>query len=73
MASLYRIVSIQGTGIYRIGDKAQVRYLPDDPASAREDGQLIFSLVFACAGAFALAIGLTLGRITDFLTRKMDG
>ena len=41
----YRIVSIQGSGIYRIGDTAQVRYLPNDPASAREDGQLAFDLL----------------------------
>lgn len=68
----YRIVSFQGTGIYRIGDTAQVRYLPNDPASAREDGQLIFGLLFAFAGAVALAVGLTLGRITDFITRKMN-
>ena len=67
----YRIVSFQGTGIYRIGDTAQVRYLPNDPASAREDGQLILGLLFAFAGACALAIGLALGRITDFLTRRM--
>lgn len=68
----YRIVSFQGTGIYRIGNTTQVRYLPNNPASAREDGQLTFDLLFACASVFALAIGLALGRITDFLARKMN-
>lgn len=68
----YRIVSIQGSGIYRIGDTAQVRYLPNDPASAREDGQLTFDLLFVCAGVFTLAIGLTLGRIAEFFSRKMN-
>ncbi|HEY1614994.1 MAG TPA: DUF3592 domain-containing protein [Rhizomicrobium sp.] len=69
----YRIVSIQGSGIYRIGDTAQVRYLPNHPASAREDGRLTFDLLFVCVGVSSLAIGLTLGPIAEFVSRKMNG
>ncbi len=68
----HRIVSLQGSGIYRIGDIAQVRYLPNDPASAREDGHLTFDLLFTCAGVFALAVGLTLGHLAEFFSRKMN-
>jgi hypothetical protein len=68
----YRIVSIQGSGIYRIGDTTQVRYLPNDPASAREDGHLTFDLLFVLAGICVLTLGLTLGRLTGFITRKMN-
>jgi hypothetical protein len=68
----YRIVSIQGSGIYKIGDTARVRYLPNDPASAREDGQLTFDLLFIFVGVFVLILGLTLSPLAGLFSRKMN-
>lgn len=68
----YTLTSLRGAGIYRIGDLEQVRYMPGDPASAREDDYLGFDLLFACLGACMLTLALTLGRIGRRFTRALN-
>jgi hypothetical protein len=68
----YEIVSLQGSGIYTIGDTASVRYMPSNPALGREDGHLIFDIIFTVAGVCMLALGLTLGRLRRFFSQKMN-
>lgn len=68
----YRIVSIQGSGVYKIGDTAQVRYMANNPALGREDGHLTFDILFIVAGVLMLTLGLTLGRLVQFLKQKMN-
>ncbi len=68
----YTIISLRGSGIYKIGDTAQVRYMPNNPASGREDGHLTFDILFIVAGVCALTLGLTLGRLMRFFEHKMN-
>jgi hypothetical protein len=68
----YTLTSLRGSGIYKIGDLEKVRYLPDDPASAREDDYLGFDFLFACLGSCILVLALTIGRIARVFTRSMN-
>jgi len=68
----YNLTSIRGSGIYKIGDQEKVRYMPDDPASAREEDYLGFDLLFACLGISMLIVALTIGRIARVFTRSMN-
>jgi hypothetical protein len=68
----YTLTSLRGPGIYKIGDTEQVRYMPADPASAREDDYLGFDLLFAILGSCMLILGLTVGRIASAFRRSMN-
>lgn len=59
----YEIVSLQGTGIYKIGNTAQIYYLPNNPSSAREASNLLFDILWLCFGTIALMIAAFAGKI----------
>ena len=69
---LYTLTSIKGSGLYKIGDRDKVLYMPGDPASAREEGYLGFDLLFAGLGSCMLLLALTVGRIARVFTRSMN-
>jgi hypothetical protein len=68
----YTLTSLRGSGVYRVGDRDTVHYLPGDPAGAREDDSLPFDLLFAGLGSIMLAVGLTLGWIAKWFGRAIN-
>jgi hypothetical protein len=68
----YTLTSIRGSGIYKIGDREKIFYMPDDPPSAREEDYLGFDLLFACLGSCMLILAVTVGWIARVFTRSMN-
>jgi hypothetical protein len=59
----YHLTSLQGNGIYKLGSKAKVYYLPGKPDEAREAAYLPFDLMWLFLGVAALALSIFGGRI----------
>jgi hypothetical protein len=59
----HQLVSLQGSGIYKIGSTAQIYYLPSDPSSSREASHLLFDILGVCLGIVAFTIAATVGKI----------
>ena len=68
----FTLTSIRGPGIYKIGASDTIRYLPNDPAMAREDDYLTFDLLFAGLGSIMLIVGLTFGWIAQRFNQSMN-
>jgi hypothetical protein len=68
----YTLTSLRGPGIYRIGDLENIRYLPEDPATAREDDYLPFDLLWVALGRLMFGLGVTLGGIVRAFRRAMN-
>jgi len=59
----YHLTSLQGNGIYKIGNTATLFYLPNKPSDAREAAYLPFDLMWLSLGSIALALSLFSGWI----------
>ena len=68
----YEMVSMRGSGIYRVGDTDRLHYLPTDPGQAREDDVLGFDLLFAFLGVVILTLAATFGWIARAFAQAMN-
>lgn len=68
----YRLTSLRGSGVYKIGEAERVYYLPDDPYSAREGEYLAFDALFAGLGVGMLFLAFSIGRIARVFARAMN-
>jgi hypothetical protein len=59
----YRLTSIYGVGLYEVGDREKIYYLPSDPQDARQDGYAGFNRLWLLFGAIALSISIFGGMI----------
>ncbi|WP_395327299.1 hypothetical protein WBP06_10660 [Novosphingobium sp. BL-8H] len=59
----YRIDSIWGVGLFKIGDRENVYFTPSDPQNARESDNFHFDLLWLGLGTATLAIALFAGVI----------
>jgi hypothetical protein len=54
--------------VYRIGDVAELFYMPGNPDRAREADYLLFDLMWLGLGIMALMLSLFSGRIVRWIT-----
>lgn len=65
----YHLISLQGTGIYKLGGTEKLFYLRDEPESARESANLSFDLLWLFLGITALTLSIFGGRIATRIWR----
>lgn len=63
----YHYVSLRGSGLYEIGAKEGIFYLPGNPEQAREVDFLPFDLIWLVAGSLMLGLALFGGRLARWL------
>ncbi len=66
------MVSMRGSGVYRVGDTDRLRYLPADPSQALENDQLGFVLLFVFLGGVMLTLPAAFGWIATSFARAMN-
>lgn len=59
----YRLTSLNGTGLYTVGDTERVYYMRSNPRDAREAGNFGFDLLWLFMGTIALSISALGGMI----------
>jgi hypothetical protein len=67
----YHLISLQGTGIYKIGSTASLFYLPGRPDNAREAAYLPFDLMWLLLGMAALILSIFSGQIGRRIRRTL--
>jgi hypothetical protein len=68
----YALVSSRGSGVYRLGERDQLRYIPTDPTQAREEDELGFDLLWLVLGAIAMILGVAFGWIRGAFARALN-
>ena len=68
----YRLTSMRGSSLYKIGDIEQVRDLPENPAVACEDHFRGFDLLFVVLGCGTLALGLASAWMAQAVKRAQN-
>lgn len=59
----HRLTSLNGIGLFKVGDQTTVYYLPSNPEEAREEGYFHFDLLWLGLGILALSISIFGGLI----------
>lgn len=65
----YHLTSLQGNGIYKVGNTAKLFYLPGTPEDAREAAYLPFDLMWLVLGIVTLTLSIFGGRIAKRIWR----